>query len=463
MIFTSFDYIYFLLCIFLCYWIIGNKFFQNTLLLIGSYIFYGWISPWFCSLLAASTVMDYFCGLGMKKYPDHKKSILILSLLSNLGILCIFKYFNFFSENIGLVLDQLGLHLNPPLLQLILPVGISFYTFQTMSYSIDIYRDRLEARANFIDFAAFVAFFPQLVAGPIERASHFLPQLEKERTWSWDDFDRAWPLILRGYFKKLVIADTTATFVDKIYMLDHPGAVLLIIGTTAFAVQIFTDFSGYTDIARGTARLFGFELMRNFNNPYLAISPSDFWKRWHISLSSWIRDYLFIPLGGSRHKSRAKNFTVLMITMGLCGLWHGAAWNFVLWGIFHGLLLAAYQVGGMGGNWQPRGLLQTACAWMTMSGWTLLGWFFFRSSSLEWMLGALNVSASPTTDTEALVVATKVLLHLLLLCLPLALVFLASGQGKYRRYARVPVSLVLLFCILIFHKDTGQDFIYFQF
>ncbi|MDH4318730.1 MAG: MBOAT family protein, partial [Desulfobulbaceae bacterium] len=264
MIFTSFDYIYFLLCIFLCYWIIGNKFFQNTLLLIGSYIFYGWISPWFCSLLAASTVMDYFCGLGMKKYPDHKKSILILSLLSNLGILCIFKYFNFFSENIGLVLDQLGLHLNPPLLQLILPVGISFYTFQTMSYSIDIYRDRLEARANFIDFAAFVAFFPQLVAGPIERASHFLPQLEKERTWSWDDFDRAWPLILRGYFKKLVIADTTATFVDKIYMLDHPGAVLLIIGTTAFAVQIFTDFSGYTDIARGTARLFGFELMRNF-------------------------------------------------------------------------------------------------------------------------------------------------------------------------------------------------------
>ncbi|MDH3349413.1 MAG: hypothetical protein OEM02_15105 [Desulfobulbaceae bacterium] len=399
----------------------------------------------------------------MKRFPNHKKRFLIISLLSNLGILGVFKYFNFFTENISIVLDQLGLHLSPPILQVVLPVGISFYTFQTLSYSIDIYRGKLEARTNFIDLAAFVAFFPQLVAGPIERATNFLPQLEKERTWCWVTFDKAWPLILKGYFKKLVIADTIATFVNQIYMINHPGSLLLFIGTTAFAIQIFTDFSGYTDIARGTARLFGFELMRNFNNPYLAISPSDFWRRWHISLSSWIRDYLFIPLGGSRHHNRINTFIVIMITMTLCGLWHGAAWNFVLWGVFHGLLLVIYHMLGLGGNWQPKGWLQTGSAWLTMSCWTLLGWFIFRSPSLEWMVNALNISSSLTTHMEAMVAATKVMLYIIILCMPLGLVSLVSGEGKFQRIARIPISLLLLLFIVIFHKETGMDFIYFQF
>jgi D-alanyl-lipoteichoic acid acyltransferase DltB (MBOAT superfamily) len=461
-IFTSFTYIYFFLLVFTLYWSIRNRALQNALLLVASYIFYGWISPWFCILLATSTVVDYGCGLAMRKYHRHRRRFLLVSLCSNLGILAVFKYFNFFVENVASMLARLGLDADPVFLQVALPVGISFYTFQTLSYSIDIYRGRLEPRKNFIDFATFVAFFPQLVAGPIERARSFLPQLEQQRNWSWQRFDAAWPLILRGFFKKLVVADNMAFYVDKVYMLDNPGLLLLSVGTVAFSIQIYTDFSGYTDIARGTARLFGFELMRNFNNPYLAVTPSDFWRRWHISLSSWIRDYLFIPLGGSRHRSRLVNFAVILLTMTLCGLWHGAAWNYVLWGVYHGILLAAYHAAGLGGKWRPASIAAAVPAWLAMTGFTLFGWFLFRSPSLGWALHALG-NLSPGVSREVLATSLVIIVQMVFLTLPLGMMLWYSRPGKWQRAGQVAVSVLFILLIVVYHNEVGQDFIYFQF
>ena len=305
MIFTSQEYLVFLAIIFGLYWTVAHKTLQNVLLLAASYLFYGWIHPWFCILIAFSTCVDYACGLGMKRTPLRRGPLLAVSLVANLGMLGIFKYFNFFTENVIAALDRIGVAAEPITVSVFLPVGISFYTFQTLSYTIDIYRGRCRVRTNFIDFALFVAFFPQLVAGPIERAQRFLPQIERRRAWNSERFWAAWPLLVRGYLKKVVIADNVAVLADQVYLLDRPSFFVLAVGTVAFAVQIYCDFSAYTDIARGSAKLIGFDLVENFNSPYLALSPSDFWRRWHISFSSWIRDYLYIGMGGSRVASRS--------------------------------------------------------------------------------------------------------------------------------------------------------------
>jgi len=285
-VFNSWEYSGFLLSVFAIYWILARKSYQNVLLLVGSYIFYGYIHPWFCILIATSTIVDYFCGLAMARFTSKKLFFLITSLVCNLGLLGFFKYFNFFTENFINAANNLGFHLHPSSLKIFLPVGISFYTFQTLSYTIDIYRGKLRPRGNFIDFALFVSFFPQLVSGPIERAGRLLPQIEKARKFDWGFISSAFPLLIKGYLKKLVIADNVAVYVDKIFMLEHPTMLLLIAGAVAFAVQIYADFSAYTDIARASARFLGFELIENFDSPYLAVSPSDFWRRWHISFST---------------------------------------------------------------------------------------------------------------------------------------------------------------------------------
>ena len=373
MIFTSFAYLVFLAIVFVAYWLIRNRTWQNILLLACSYLFYGYIHPWFCILIAASTVVDYFCGIGMGKFAAKRRLFLVLSLCTNLGMLGFFKYFHFFTDSFISLADNLGLQLHERTWQIMLPWGISFYTFQTLSYTIDVYRGKLEPRKNFLDFALFVSFFPQLTAGPIERASRLLPQIEKKRSWDWDMFLAAWPLFVRGYLKKMVIADNVALYVDKIYMLESPTLLLLIAGSIAFAIQIYADFSAYTDIARASAKLLGFELMKNFDSPYLVISPSDFWKRWHISFSSWIQDYLYIPLGGSRVKSQFKFALILLVTLGLSGLWHGAAWHFVAWGIFHAIILFVYHRLGITGKWNPLSKIKRLAAWLLMFCLTIMG------------------------------------------------------------------------------------------
>ena len=463
MIFTSFTYLFFFASIFTAYWLVRNKFCQNLLLLIGSYVFYGFIHPWFCVLIATSTVVDYFCGLGMARFPQRRKLMLILSVTCNLSMLGFFKYFNFFAENVQEVALSFGLNMSAATLSIVLPVGISFYTFQTLSYTIDIYRKKLKPRKNFLDFALFVAFFPQLVAGPIERAYRFLPQIETPRKWNWDMFLSAWPLLIRGYLKKLFIADNIAIYVDKIFTLEHPTLLLLLAGSLAFAVQIYADFSAYTDIARASARLLGFDLMKNFKSPYLAITPSDFWGRWHISFSSWIRDYLYIPLGGSRVPTKRQFACVLFVSLGLSGLWHGAAWNFVSWGIYHAILLYIYHRLSLTGSWVPKTKSTKFIAWAVMFTLTIFGWTIFRASSTGWLAYALTFGFDLGLTGDSLAVSLVVLLSVAFYTMPLFVLLFLDRVIPNRRFAHALVYGLAIVVITIFFRETGRDFIYFQF
>jgi alginate O-acetyltransferase complex protein AlgI len=463
MIFTSFDYIVFLSIVFAAYWLIGRKPIQNPLLLAGSYIFYGYVHPWFCILVGGSTIMDFLCGLGMGRWAKRKSVFLVISLIGNLGLLGFFKYFNFFADNVIALAHQIGFELHPLTWRIFLPVGISFYTFQSLSYIIDVWRGTIKPCRNFIDFALYVCFFPQLVAGPIERPTHLLPQIQNPRRWNWDLFLSAWPLLIRGYLKKIVIADNVAVYVDKIFTLSHPSLFVLAAGTIAFALQIYSDFSAYTDIARGSARLIGFDLMENFKSPYLAISPSDFWRRWHISFSSWIRDYLYIPLGGSRVNAQWKYGLVLLATFGLSGFWHGASWHFVAWGIYHAVLLFVYHLLGKSGRWKPQTGPALAGAWALMSVFTLIGWMIFRAANLEWLADIFRQNVTAGLGGESLIVGTVVLAFVVAYSLPLfVLMVLDRAIPNHKTLHAIAYGFILV-AIVLFAQDHQQDFIYFQF
>ncbi len=461
MAFTSWIYLYFFATVFVCYWLLRKKNLQNIFLLGASYLFYGHIHPFFCVLILFSTIVDYCCGIITENKIFKPKAVLAISLACNLGMLAYFKYFNFFIGNISFLLEKFGFSANEYSLKVILPAGISFYTFQSLSYTIDIYKGKMKARRNFIDFALFVSFFPQLIAGPIERAARFLPQIEKHRTFDSKLFFSAWPLLIQGYLKKKLVADNLSIYVDKIYMLESPSVLVFCIGTLAFAVQIFMDFSAYTDIARGTARLLGFELIKNFNAPYLAISPSDFWKRWHISFSTWIRDYVYIPLGGSKSSKLLNNTKTLFITMGLSGLWHGAAWNYVLWGFYHALILSLYRVCGFKHNWFPKKIHSKLIACAIMFCLTLIGWAIFRTPNLSWLIGIFNNPLG--FSNEELYVSASILLYVLIYSSPMILFYLLNNHFKNIPILRGTIYGILIFSIFMFSRENSQDFIYFQF
>lgn len=359
---------------------------QNLMLLVASYIFYGWWDWRFLSLIFISTVVDFCCARGIARARDTGggKGLLILSVAFNLGMLGFFKYFDFFAGSLYDLLATFGLSTDRWYLNIILPVGISFYTFQTMSYTIDVYRRKMEPTDNFLDFALFVSFFPQLVAGPIERCAHLLPKISAPRSVSGRDWSRGMWLIFWGLFKKVVVADNLARIVNPAFAdpasLDLASAALAVY---AFAWQIYCDFSGYTDIARGCASCMGIDLCLNFDLPYWATNPSEFWNRWHISLSSWLRDYLYIPLGGNRGTTSA-TYRNLMLTMLLGGLWHGASWNFVAWGAFHGVLLIAFQRWKSPASAQPRRFnLRFVVSVVLFFHITCIGWLLFRIEHLS--------------------------------------------------------------------------------
>lgn len=344
MLFNTSTFAFFLFFVLSIYFFLSHRY-QNLFLLAASYVFYAWWDYRFLALLLFSTVWDYFLGaaLILAPTPARRKLLLILSLVGNLGLLGFFKYFGFFVTSAAHLLELLGFQPHLPVLHILLPAGISFYTFQSMSYVIDLYRGKIAPARSFLDFALALTFFPHLVAGPIQRADTLLRQIELPRLLTWNHFRTGLLLMLLGYFKKCAIADSLAPFVDRIFL--HPercSSFLLLLGLYFFAFQIYADFSGYTDIARGVSRLFGFELVINFNQPYFATSITDFWRRWHISLSTWLRDYLYIPLGGNRHGG-LYTYRNLFITMLLGGLWHGASWTFVLWGGLHGLFLSLHK------------------------------------------------------------------------------------------------------------------------
>jgi alginate O-acetyltransferase complex protein AlgI len=311
---------------------------QNLILLFASFVFYGWFYWKYLALMIGISTIDYVCGLGLERTEDktRRRWIVAVGLSANLLILAYFKYVDFLIQSFNAIAVPLGQDTVPPL-HVLLPIAISFHTFQSMSYLIDVYRGELRPVRNFLDYQLFVSFFPVLVAGPIERAKHLLPQILNPRKVGWSDIEAGLGLIVLGFFKKVVIADNLAPIVDNVFNDKAGGGLAVILATYAFALQIYGDFSGYTDIARGVSRLMGFHLVDNFRQPYFAANPSDFWRRWHISLSSWLRDYLYIPLGGNRFGS-LRTYCAIAITMLLGGLWHGASWTFVIWGAYQGAL-----------------------------------------------------------------------------------------------------------------------------
>ncbi len=462
MLFNSWTFLAFILPVLGLYHCLGRRR-QNQVLLVASYTFYGAWDWRFLSLIWLSTLVDYVVGLRLARARDpvHKRRLLILSLLVNLGMLGFFKYCNFFVESGTDLLAALGWEFLAPRLDIVLPVGISFYTFQTLSYTLDVHRGRLQACRDPLDFALFVAFFPQLVAGPIERAAALLPQMQQPRRTSADQWVEGLWLILWGLFKKVVVADNLAVFVDAVFSGGELGFWRVLLGTYAFAYQIYGDFSGYSDIARGLAKLMGFELLLNFQQPYLATDPSDFWRRWHISLSTWLRDYLYIPLGGNR-RGPGRTYLNLMLTMLLGGLWHGARWNFVLWGAYHGGLLALHRRFFHGRSRWPRWLRQ-----LGMFHLTCLGWLFFRATSLAQIRQLLGAFASNfSVDAATLRFLPQLLLLPALLWSVEAWVRNRDdpreSPGWNRGLGPLVVALLLLACFVL--APAGErSFIYFQF
>ena len=469
MLFNSLDFALFFLVVFAAYAALPLRP-QNRLLLVASYFFYGCWDWRFLSLIALSTAVDFTVarGIDRSETPRHRKALLFLSMAINLGVLGFFKYFDFFVGSAEALARTLGF--DPPSLRLglVLPVGISFYTFQSMSYTIDVYRRQLKPTRDFLDYALFVSLFTQLVAGPIERAAHLLGQITQPRKITWDGLQTGAWLFFWGLFKKVVVGDNVAAWADQVFsgsVAWSTGSVLL--GVYAFALQIYCDFSAYSDMARGLGHCLGFDIMINFRNPYFARDPSDFWRRWHISLSSWLRDYLYIPLGGNRRGSRRTYFN-LMATMVLGGLWHGAAWTFVVWGLFHGLLLAVHHLfRGQAAHIDPPTAFGSAWRRLAMFHAVCFGWLLFRAESLRdvgGMLAALVRNPGWSADCTAWV------FQIAFLSLPLWFVQILQERAN-DTLAPLRLSLVprmLLYAatagmLLLFANTGSRAFIYFQF
>lgn len=475
MLFNSFQFAAFFVIVYGLYLCLDHKK-QNGMLLAASYLFYG-VWDWrFLFLILASTVLDYYCGIAIHQSRGirERKRYLFLSILGNLSLLGFFKYCNFFIDNLQALLSHLGITFHTGTLNIILPVGISFYTFQTMSYTIDVYKKELEPTKEFLDFALFVAFFPQLVAGPIERAKHLLPQVLNPRTLSLNGFYEGCYLIFWGLFQKIFIADNLAKVVDPIFTGAAPynGSVVLT-GVYAFAIQIFCDFAGYSDIARGLGKCLGFDIMVNFNLPYFAANPREFWKRWHISLSSWLRDYLYIPLGGNR-RGAWRTYRNLTLTMLLGGLWHGAAWTFVLWGAYHGLLLSVHRRMEPLFNKIPVSKnavvrnVRFAVKTIFFFHLVCLGWLIFRANSLEQtgqMLWAILLHFQMSGSQLKHTVFDVIFFSFPLFAVQLVQFLKNDLMAIYR--SPVPIRTLFYYAVMlltiIYGVIQGDEFIYFQF
>jgi alginate O-acetyltransferase complex protein AlgI len=442
---------------------------QKRVLLGASYLFYGTWNWRFLFLLGGTTLMDYYVGKAIETAPTQKwrKGFLSISIGVNLLLLGFFKYYGFFSHQLLDGLARVGLHASLPVLNVILPVGISFYTFQELSYTIDVYRRRTIAVKSLLDFAVYVSFFPQLVAGPIERSDHLLPQLVQDRRPGDMDFTGGLYLILSGLFRKVVIADNMAALASAVFSrpVDHLAGTECLMGIYAFALQIYGDFSGYSCMAQGIARWMGIELMDNFRNPYLAISPADFWHRWHISLSTWLRDYLYIPLGGNRGAAW-KTYRNLMLTMMIGGLWHGANWTFICWGIYHGLLLCVWRPFERAAT-KPIGLPWRAVKIVVMFHLVCIGWLMFRAQSM-WQAGLYLHRIA--TDFHWTMVSIYLMRFMVFLALPLFVfeIWIERRKDllaltKVHWSIRGCVYCYIVWMLQVFPAEAAHEFIYFQF
>jgi alginate O-acetyltransferase complex protein AlgI len=482
MTFTTLTYCLFLWIVFALHWSIASRRWQNAVLVVASYFFYGWWDYRFCGLMLISSLLDYGVGLalGTSERPAVRRALLVFACVVQLGVLGVFKYFNFFAENLHALLLQIGWETDPIVLRILLPVGISFYTFQTLSYSFDVYRRHMEPTWRLLDYMTYVAFFPQLVAGPIERATHLLPQFYQARS-----FDRVAAVdgcrqMLWGVFKKLAVADNLSRVVEPYYsQAGSSSGVQLIVATICFAFQIYCDFSAYSDIAIGSGKLFGISLMRNFAYPYFSQDLVEFWRRWHISLSTWFRDYVYIPLGGSRVAVPRQAWNVL-ITFVLSGLWHGASWNFVIWGALNGLgmlpvmflsrreILRATDVPGGSGVLPSVGFLIRA---LTTFLWICIAWVFFRAADLPTAMMILRKMAAEgmVISQWRATMAGANLLAMLLIGVLLVVEWARRSQPHPLVFTRAPrwvrwtCYMLLLWGTMYLTPRSTSAFIYFQF
>lgn len=478
MLFNSVTFIIFMMVVFPIYWAIPSKKLpiQNFFLLIASYFFYACWNWEFLSLLVFSTFLDYYSGIKIHTSKQHtkRKYWLIASIVINLSILGVFKYFNFFIESFSEAFSLIGIKTNIYTLNLILPIGISFYTFHGISYVIDIYKSKITPERNFINYGVFVSFFPLLVAGPIERASHLLPQIVKPRVFNYEKAVNGLKQILWGLFKKIVIADQCAEQVDLIFnnSANHSGSTLFI-GALYFSFQIYGDFSGYSDIALGVARLLGIDLIRNFSFPYFSRDVAEFWRRWHISLSSWFRDYLYIPLGGSKVDTVTKIRNVFIIFL-ISGLWHGAKWTFIVWGLLNAMLIIPSFI--FNSNRQnldiaSKGKILPSIKdiFSILSTFILITftWIFFRSSSLQQALDIIKEIFSKSLFSIPTIFSPKIGLIISIFMLiewigrerEFAIEYLGSKLPKAIRWA---IYYAISHAVIIY-AGSGQQFIYFQF
>ncbi|WP_395052163.1 MBOAT family O-acyltransferase [Flavobacterium sp.] len=475
MLFNSINFLLFLPIVFAIYWMVNKRSLQlqNILLLASSYFFYAFWDWHFLFLLVFSTVLDYFTGIKMyeAKTEKSKKTWFWLSVLINLGFLGIFKYYNFFANSLAIALEKIGFEASFWTLEVILPVGISFYTFHGLSYVIDIYKNRIQPERNIISYSLFVSYFPLLVAGPIERATHLLPQIKKQRIFNYSLAIQGVKQIIWGLFKKIVIADNCAFFVNQIFenSASH-SATELWIGMFLFSFQIYGDFSGYSDIALGTSKLFGIDLLRNFNFPYFSKDIADFWRRWHISLSSWFRDYVYIPLGGSQGSKLFQIRNVFVIFL-LSGFWHGANWTFIFWGLIHALLFIPLLVFNKNRNslhdlsYNFKTYLKIISTFVIVS----FAWIFFRadtiSEAFNYIFGMFNFN--DLTPNYFYKNAKYALLSALCLIAILFLVFIEwknvikGNQEIQLSKSTIFIVLFLLFCMGTYRNQIS--FIYFQF
>lgn len=458
MLFNSFDFLVFCVSVVAMYWLLPTRA-QNALLVGASLFFYG-VADWRLVSLILLCAAAGYASAALHQRSGATIVARTIGIVVPLGILGVFKYFDFFVSEIGRVLGNVGLGDPNLALRLVLPVGISFFTFQTIGYYVDVSRGRLAAEQNVVDFLLFVTFFPQLVAGPIERSEHLLPQIKQTRKIDGDDALRGLLLIAQGLVKKVVVADTLGRTADGLLALDDISGPLVVVVAVLFGLQIYGDFSGYSDIARGVGLLLGFDLFINFRQPYASTSPAEFWSRWHITLGSWFRDYVYIPLGGNR-SGAASTLRNLMVTMTLSGLWHGASVNFVLWGVFHGLALIAHRlVERQWSSWP------TALTWLLTMGIVFLGWLMFRVADvgdLATLLLALVTDFRFVAVAVAFLIEAAPFVAVLIFVDVVDRAWVGSARATVASFALAPVLVGYIVLAVIFGVESGGQFIYFQF
>lgn len=466
MLFNSFAFAVFLLVVLTVYWGLRLPERQNPFLLLASLFFYGVGGPWFVLLILLCACTAYVAGILIEDHPERSRQALVLGALIPLLVLFVFKYFDFFFETVDSTLDALGLPMSEVTLRLGLPIGISFFTFQAVGYVVDVHRGSIPAERRVVDFLLFITFFPQLVAGPIERADHLLPQIKQRRTFTDSDLGGGTFLIVQGFAKKVVIADNAKPIVDTLFELDGISGPLILAGLIGFTFQIYGDFSGYSDIARGVSRLMGFELLENFHRPYWSKNPSEFWRRWHMTLSNWFRDYVYIALGGNR-SGAARTLVNLLATMTLSGLWHGASANFILWGAFHGVLLIAHRL------WRERkphtstNVVSVGASRLVMFALTVYGWMLFRITDWGTLREYHEALLTDSTQGSLAIITLASLMPYIALSVVIDIVeaiALPNGHGEPRgRFLLAPYLAALVLILIVYGAASGGEFIYFKF